>query len=198
MAELEEAPIEQYYEGYWRQFDEDFWRKEIRQGRLKRPRIDLFLQHYLTLKTNDEVNVGHIFGVFKQYAEKSTKPDAIDGSRINKETSQDHLERFKQYGGVFRKFYTPTVGSRAALFFERLDAIDTATVYPFLLEAFHTLDNAAGLEQLNAILVDLESFPTLCMICGLTPKNYNRLFLDLMRDAEKAGARPLTLCERFC
>ena len=187
LAELEESQIEHLYERYWRAFDEDFWRKEVRQGRLKRPRIDLFLQHYLTLKTNDEVNVGHIFGVFKHHCDTATKLVSGNADEAVKESSEDHLERLKQYGSVFRKFHAPSPGSRSALFFERLVAIDTATVFPFLLEAFHKLDTAEGNEQLETILVDIESFLARRMICGLTTKNYNRLFLDLVRDAEKAG-----------
>ena len=31
------------------------WREEVRQGRLKRPRIDLFLYHYLTLMLGETV-----------------------------------------------------------------------------------------------------------------------------------------------
>lgn len=185
LAELEEAPVDAYYERYWQQFDEDFWREEVAQGRMKRPRIDLFLQHYLTLKTNDEVNVGHIFGVYKEYAESLTKPGDDGDTTCLK--AEDHLVPLKQYGRVFRRFYEPAVGSRAGVFFERLNIIDTATVYPFLLEAFHSLDGTDESRRLDEILTILESFLVRRMICGLTPKNYNRLFLDLVRDVERAG-----------
>jgi uncharacterized protein with ParB-like and HNH nuclease domain len=46
-AQAEGQEIESLYEGYWKAFDSTFWRTEIKQGRLKRPRIDLFMQHYL-------------------------------------------------------------------------------------------------------------------------------------------------------
>ena len=56
-AELKSENLEALYEKYWNPFDRDsaFWREEVRQGRLNRPRIDLFLQHYLTLMKGDEV-----------------------------------------------------------------------------------------------------------------------------------------------
>src|SRR5260370_37120073 len=38
------------YEKYWKDFDDDFWRHQIKQGRLLRPRSDLFMQHFLTLQ----------------------------------------------------------------------------------------------------------------------------------------------------
>ena len=197
MAELEEAPIEDFYSTYWSQFDTDFWREEVRQGRLKRPRIDLFLQHYLTLKTNDEVNAGHIFGVFKHYADTSVKTDRENSGQEVKETAEHHLKQLTEYGLVFREFDTPAVASQAEVFFERLRAIDTATVFPFLLEAFKSLGQPDQRGQLDQILTTLESFLTRRMICGLTTKNYNRLFLDLIRDAEKEGGITLKAVQSF-
>lgn len=189
MAELEGAPIQDLYDKHWRHFDEDFWRQEVRQGRLKRPRIDLFLQHYLTLKTYDEVNVGHIFGVFKQYTSITPKTaESGDGEPVAvQEKAEDHLGQLTRYGGVFRRFHEPEEGSRAALFFRRLYAIDTATVFPFLLEAFLTFGQPEQGDAIEHILVDLESFLARRMMCGMTMKNYNRLFLDLVRNAEKTG-----------
>lgn len=187
MAELEKAPIEQFYDRYWRHFDENFWRTKVRQGRLKRPRIDLFLQHYLTLKTKDEVNVGHIFGVFKNYADPPTKSDSTDGTQSIKETVEDHLKRLTQYGRVFSTFYQPEKGSRAETFFERLQAIDTATVFPLLMETFKSLGGPDQPKELTGVLNDLESFLVRRMVCCLTTKNYNKVFLDLIQEVEKTG-----------
>ncbi len=39
---------EALYEEYWRRFDDPFWRQEVRQGRLTRPRSDLYMQHFLS------------------------------------------------------------------------------------------------------------------------------------------------------
>jgi uncharacterized protein with ParB-like and HNH nuclease domain len=177
-GELEQADIESLYQKYWQHFDDEFWRTEVRQGRLSRPRIDLFLQHYLTLKTYDEVNLGHIFNVFKQYAEHGA------GAR---ESVESLLKDLATYGSVYRRFQEPTIGARSALFFERLEAIDTATVYPFLLEVFRVHDTPKGQKTLGEILNVLESFLVRRMVCGLTNKSYNRLFIELAKDAEKAG-----------
>lgn len=44
------ADIEPLYHKHWAAFDKDgeFWRQKVTQGRLTRPRLDLYLQHYLT------------------------------------------------------------------------------------------------------------------------------------------------------
>lgn len=174
-AELRGGAIEDLYEKHWRPFDEDFWRQEIRQGRLFRPRVDLFLQNYLTLKRNDEVNAGHIFEVFKEYEAAEGRP------------AEDYMEELRIYGEIARTFYHPPKGSRAELFFYRLDLIDTATVQPFLLEAFRTFTLPDGEPQIRQILIDLESWLTRRMVCGLTTKNYNRFFLDAVKDLTRAG-----------
>jgi len=41
------------YEKYWLPFDQKFWKHEERLGRLKRPRIDIFMQHFLECQEAD-------------------------------------------------------------------------------------------------------------------------------------------------
>jgi|SaaInlStandDraft_3_1057020.scaffolds.fasta_scaffold08248_2 hypothetical protein len=180
--------IEDLYNLSWRDFDDPngkFWREEVKQGRLKRPRIDLFMQHYLTLHTQDDVRVTHIFNTFKYFAEhyKAKEGD----TRILPATPGEHLEALSEYGQVYRKFFKPDSSSRLGVFLMRLTAVDTATVYPFLLEACYTLQEE-HLDELERILVWLESFLIRRMICGLTGKNYNRLFIDLIK-AVQTGDR---------
>jgi hypothetical protein len=45
-------PQEALYEQHWKSFDEPFWREPVRQGRLIRPRSDLFMQHYLSVASS--------------------------------------------------------------------------------------------------------------------------------------------------
>ena len=59
------------YQRYWKIFEEEFWRKEEKQGRLNRARIDLFMQYFLALKKKSEVNVGHLFEEYKTWIESS-------------------------------------------------------------------------------------------------------------------------------
>jgi hypothetical protein len=66
-------------------------------------------------------------------------------------------------------------------------AIDTATVYPFLLEAFRLYDTPEHISQLKAIVEILESFLVRRIACHLTPKNYNRIFLELLSHCEENG-----------
>ena len=46
-ASGEKLDVEAAYKKYWSGFDDEFWRQEVKQGRLVRPRSDLFMQHFL-------------------------------------------------------------------------------------------------------------------------------------------------------
>jgi uncharacterized protein with ParB-like and HNH nuclease domain len=54
---------EKLYADHWRQFEEDadYWRAKIKVGRRDRPRIDVFLQFYLTYKLAKEPSIAHQF-----------------------------------------------------------------------------------------------------------------------------------------
>ena len=182
-AELEEAPIDELYNEHWKALDQDqvFWRQEVRQGRLKRPRIDLFLAHYLALKSRSVVNVGHLFGTFREIAESAQLPAA------------DQMRTVREYADVYRRFHEFPELSREARFFSRLDALDTSMVYPVLLEVLRDTEDLA---QSRRCLDMLESYLVRRAICGLTYKSYNRIFVDLIKAMAERGFTAGTL-EQF-
>lgn len=170
--------IDRLYAAYWRPLDQesDFWRAPVRQGRLMRPRIDLFLQHYLTLATREEVSATHLFAAFREYAEEN--PEICPA---------EHLQRLRTYSAIYQRFDQPRPRSREEVFFYRLEQLDTTTVLPLLLEAFHQMGTPERRGELEQVLDDLESFLVRRAVCGLTPKNYNRLFLDLLQECGADG-----------
>lgn len=108
-AELRGNDIQELYDTYWKSFDLDrkFWRAEVRQGRLKRPRLDIFFQHYLTMRRDDEVPSDRIYVAFKELA--GSRPD-----------SASHLESLQAYSLVYRGFYEQEGGSREGVFLRDL------------------------------------------------------------------------------
>ncbi|WP_172146573.1 DUF262 domain-containing protein [Pseudomonas tumuqii] len=189
--------IEPLYERHWKAFDDKFWRKEVKQGRIKRPRIDLYLQHYLTLMLRDDVRSAHLFEAFKEYVlalEEQAAEDADTASgrqqRVQLSTQplsiEEHLQSMSRYARSFRTFAVPPAGSRLAVFLSRLQAVDTATVFPLLLLACDQLLPKQQAE-FDRLLVVLESFLIRRMLCGMTSKNYNRLFVDVIKALDKRG-----------
>ena len=182
-AAAEKADVEKLYELHWQRLETPFWREQINQGRLKRPRIDIFMNYYLTLMTRDEVKSTHLFNAFKAFA---LNTEAREGSLIPVPTTPtQHIAQLGRYSDVFAKFNSTGAHARLATFVRRLTAIDTTTVYPFLLHA-HAELMPDRQEEFDGILDVIESFLMRRMICGLTPKNYNRLFVDLIRYVEKS------------
>lgn len=170
-AKKEAADTEQLHRSYWEQFDTDsaFWRKEISQGRVKRPQLDWYLQYFLTLQTNDEVLATELFSAFKKHVRKEEKPTEI------------YLRDFKEYARIYKSFQAFPKDSAEGLFFYRLGKLETTTVFPLLLEVFKTHTSSENRDDLLWILQDLESFLISRQICQLTPKNYNRFFLDVIQ-----------------
>jgi hypothetical protein len=194
-AQADAQDIEDLYKRHWSAFDDDFWRKEVTQGRAKRPRIDLFLQHYLTLLMREEVRPAHLFESFKEYVENQQAladlPEDKQPSKPNLSvlpvTTEEQLKALSRYSLAFKTFAEPPANSRLAMFLKRLEAVDTATVYPLLLLACDQLLPAQQLE-FDRFLTVLESFLVRRMVCGLTSKNYNRLFLDVIKTLDKEGS----------
>ena len=54
-------------------FDNDWWRGEIGRGRQRRPRIDIFLNNWLTMRQRTAIRANNEFNAFKDYAEDARK-----------------------------------------------------------------------------------------------------------------------------
>ena len=121
------------YDEFWRDFDDErlddtdakgenrFWHVNEQQGKLTRPRIDLFIFHYLKMKTEGDIRVGQLFRDFKNWFEES---------KIDTKT---FLTELKLYRDHYRKLIEPTNNSRLEVFASRLRSLDTATAHPLLL-----------------------------------------------------------------
>ena len=48
------------HEMHWKPLEERWWREEVRQGRLIRPRLDVYLNYWLTEPVNDN---GTLYGI---------------------------------------------------------------------------------------------------------------------------------------
>lgn len=179
---------ETLYKNYWQPFESGYWREEITQDRIKRSRIDFFIQHYLTLMMREEVKSTHLFESFKRYVQDLEESSVADASSFgaHPKNIEWHLHTLTFYAKAFKTFSEPEMGSRLALFMRRLHAVDTAKVFPLLLLACSKLlpDNK---DQFDDFLVMLESLLFRRMICGWTTEDYNYLFIDAIRYFDEVG-----------
>ncbi len=94
------------YNEYWLPFDHHFWKREEKQGRLKRPRVDLFFQHFLAMKQATDINVGRLYHDYKIWIE-SDKPYSC---------VEDELKDTVRFAEVFKKLITPDEQSELSEF----------------------------------------------------------------------------------
>jgi len=158
---------EELYEEFWVPFDDEFWRAQEKQGRLLRPRSDIFLQHYLTLQRRQEVLISHLYNEYK---------DWIKGAHPF-QTVRAELENLSKHRANFRELAQSTPNTAVARFSEFLRIFDLSTVYPLVMGM---MGADAGNEELAGMLEDLESYIFRRAACNLGTKNYNRVFLTVL------------------
>ncbi len=183
-ASADKEKVEQLYAEHWQQFETQWWRNLVKQGRITRPRVDVFINYYLAMMTMDEVKSSHLFKAFKAFAESS---DEITGSLlVIPKTSAEHIAQLARYAEVYKTFYDAGTHQRLVTFLQRLEAIDTTTVFPLLLY-LHAVMVPGREPEFDQIIAVIKSYLFRRMICGLTTKNYNRFFMDLIRAIDKEG-----------
>lgn len=171
-AQEENADMDHLYENHWLEFEKDdkFWRHDVGIGHAKRPRLDLYLQHYLTLKTNKEIQVGSIFAEFCDFAEET------------KQSVDWHLTNLQEYARFFKTFMLPSPETREGIFLGQLETMQFVSVYPFLLELFKITDDGKDKRKERISILDvIESFLVRRMVCRLSTRGYNILFLSLLK-----------------
>jgi hypothetical protein len=180
-----ESYADELYAKYWHQFDNDrvsvpingedrYWHIEERQGRLSRPRIDLFIFHFLVMQTGKELMIGQIFQEFRDWRDTS------------KDSLESFLEDLKRYAKLFRELISPASSERVSQFASRLRALDTSTVYPFLLYVLGLPNDLLSKADKTQIIMDVECWMIRRMICQLTNKNYNKFFVSLLSKVKQA------------
>lgn len=157
------------YQKFWQQFDSDsgFWRALTGRGHAQRARIELFLQHALTILSGSEVAAAHLYAAYRDFAAGEAAGGALD-----------RLAALKKYGAIYQRLLSGYDQPRIRLFLYRLGVMGFDTAYPFLLKLFDKL--ADDEQRLRAILIDLESFLVRRMISRLSTRGYNRFFVDLL------------------
>ena len=173
-------PVEELYEKYWKRFDEPFWRKEVKQGRLLRPLSDLFIQHFLASQKTYDIPIKHLFVEYKYWIERE-RPFG---------TVSEELTSLARQGEYFRRVIRPKKDDPVYSLAIFLDAFDVRTSYPLLLTL---LDAGLDEDEWRSVSVTLESYLLRRGICGMTTKNYNRIFLSTTRNLRREGVTPKNL-----
>ena len=175
-------------------FDQDkWWSSEVGGGLQRRPRVDVYLNHWLTLRNQAETKPFHEFSIFEKYT------DAKRGSNDEvQEVIQDIARDLGKLGETYRKVEEGE-WEDIAKFVARRNVMGVGAVTPLLL---WLLDARLPKGELDSCLRALESFLVRRVVCGLNARSYGELFVGLMsRLAHKSVKRPARvlvayLCEQ--
>ena len=154
-------------------FADVWWDQDIRQGRLYRPRIDVFLNYWLVMRSLQEVRAADIFASFRRYYERG-EHGAI----------RDVAADIASVGSAYRRLEVGELHGPWTVFASRWKAMQAAVVTPVLL---WLLSSEAELGQVFRALKALESYLVRRMVCRMTTRGYNRVFVDLLRRLDQAG-----------
>jgi len=167
MASQAGLDSEAIYRQYWKEFDQKWWREEERQGRLVRPRTDIFLNYWLAMRTGEEIRSTRFFPKFLEYAEQRNRVD---------EVARD----IKQIGEVFQNLRSIDDWSPEGCFLYRWRVMEAGVTTPVMLWLFSNR-NQIPTDRFYRSLRAIESYLVRRMVCRMTTKDYNKLFLELLR-----------------
>jgi hypothetical protein len=159
--------VDLLYESGWKPLDAEWWRTEVTQGRLKRPRLDVFFFHWLTMRRGSEFAVHELFDLYKRYAQEQDNPAEV-------------LADIAHYAKTYRGFESYPANTPEETFFYRLGMTQTTTATPALLFVMGQPDEVVPPEQRTLLLQSLESWLVRRLLCRLTTKNYNIVFQSLL------------------
>ena len=177
-------PQEELYEEYWRPFDDEFWRAATRQGRLSRPRSDLFMQHFLASREGRDIPIGHLFVEYRHWINRRNPFSSV----------REELATLARQRDDFRRIINPHREDPLFTTSQLLDAFDVSTAYPLLLAILDAKPSRDELEGMGRVI---ESYLIRRAVLNLTTKNYNRLFLQVTRALQQSEFTAQALAEQL-
>ncbi len=153
-ARNDKLDIEAVYKKYWSGFDDEFWREEVKQGRLTRPRSDLFMQHFLASQQGQDIPIKHLYVEYRHWLENARPFPNVTAELATLARQRDHFHRI-------------VAPQEDDIVFEPcrfLEAYDIRTAYPLLLAL---MDAEVEDSEWRAISAILESYLLRRAVCDL-------------------------------
>ena len=168
------------YTNLWSQFESTLWSETQSRGRLNRPRLEWFVQTAVQAETGEEIDIGRLYAGYRRCAD--SRP-ALYGAA-------GQLEFLNRYGEHYKALVTGTGEAPIAQFGRRIAAWDASPTHAVALRiASSGLDG----EEQKKLYGYIESFLVRRAVCGLTRKNYNKVFAQLLKKLADGGADPKSL-----
>lgn len=177
VASSQGLAVADLYRNHWSDLDSDYWRQRVAQGRLYRPRVDVFLNRWLTMKLLREVPSDRVFTDFRDHVVMANQPAIA--------TLLAELAADAKVHQSMEKLSPLTTEGR--FYYRVLKALDTQVVGPFLMWILRHSEDEMPREQKEKALRSLESWLVRRALCRATTRDHNKMVIDLLRDVVEAG-----------
>lgn len=150
-----------------------FWDKDKTAGRMVRKNIEVLLYCYLMITTQSEIQLESLYKEYKNWLKNQSNDD-----------KKRFLIDLKQYAEYFADFPEGeqlneiSYDENENRFFHVVENLSITTVYPLMLFIYREVTEE---NERRSILKLLESYLVRRNICRLTTKNYNNLFMSMIR-----------------
>lgn len=154
---------------HWLPLDGRRWRAETVTGRIKRSLLDQVVAYWLTVRRSEVVSVERLFDEFKAWL--------LDGGF----TAGEVIKEIRRYAELYDQLVADPPDEPTAALVDLVIATKTNTVWPLILGIYG--DDRVSEEQRRKAAGALSSYLTRRMLCGLTTKDYNRIFVSVLQAA---------------
>ena len=180
-----DTEIRPYYSTLWEPvFEEDeeqieFWNKNKTSGRFTRTNVEVLLYCYLIIQKKTPVELDRLFKEYKIWLKDKSLEEKIS-----------ILEDIKRNAELFFSFPDSTAlnqigfSNHEARFFHLIENFEITTVYPLILFIYGKISDREVLKEMLRII---ESYIARRQVCKLTSKNYNNVFIKIIKDLEDIG-----------
>ena len=175
--------VEALMERRWATFEDPFWKQAAVRGRIQKPRIDFFLSDTLAAENCGEVLLTELYARYKAFVAER-RFESVDGE----------LETLLRHAPTYKMLVQPAGDNQLSKLARDLAVFNVTTAYPlvFVIEA------SEAPEQEKAGLYDLiVSYIVRRLLCGLTAKNYNNLFLRIAAHLKENGVSRAAFASAF-
>lgn len=174
-ADREQTDSKTLYDTLWQEFERSYWNEEQRRGRLRKPRLEWFIHAAIQAELSEEIDLGRLYFEYRRYVFNGDEPKTAESQLLT-------LSKYAvPYGSLVEGKMDSTPISR---FGWRIAPFDITTLHPLALKlGVAPLSSSEQDEMLDTIV----SYIVRRAICGLTPKNYNHIFVSILRNLSKSG-----------
>lgn len=177
-GELAEDDVEDLYERYWAQFDDEWWKVEVGRGHAARGRRDVLLSAWLTAAMGTEANIGHLYREARTY---------LDGGP----STEDVLKELSTFAGAYQVIYgvKPAENLQLAGAYHRIRSLDITTAVPLLAWLRTVSASVLGLEDHVRAVRAVESWALRRAYVGWQTRGYGAHFARALREAKEAAQK---------